>query len=166
VNPFRGGGAEVAENQPKQGVGYTAFFVATIRAAETGRERPLFHDPYARLFTRDDVDVAVRSLPFFATVARCRTVWFDDAVRRAIDAGRSQVVILGAGFDSRALRLARPGASFFEIDQPQVQAIKNVEGNVKIFMDECAGLDGINECSEIKCAKCGWFTLYSWRDEF
>jgi methyltransferase (TIGR00027 family) len=84
----------------------------------------LFHDPYARLFTRDDVDVAVRSMPFFVTVARCRTVWFDDAVRRALDAGRSQVVILGVGFDSRALRLARPGASFFEIDQPQVLAIK------------------------------------------
>ncbi|MFY0574797.1 hypothetical protein ACN28S_10920 [Cystobacter fuscus] len=42
----------------------------------------------------------------------------------------------------------------------------NVEGNIKIFMDEWAGLDGVNECSEIKCAKCGWFTLYSWRDEF
>ncbi len=42
----------------------------------------------------------------------------------------------------------------------------NVEGNVKIFMDESAGLNGVNECSEIKCARCGWFTLYSWRDEF
>lgn len=42
----------------------------------------------------------------------------------------------------------------------------NVEGNMKIFMDESAGLDGVNECSEIQCARCGWFTLYRWRDEF
>jgi methyltransferase (TIGR00027 family) len=114
----------VAGSEQKQGVGYTAFFVATVRALETGHERPLFHDPYARLFMRDDVGVAMRSLPFFTSIARCRTVWFDDAVRRALDAGRSQVVILGAGFDSRALRLARPGASFFEIDQQQVLEIK------------------------------------------
>jgi methyltransferase (TIGR00027 family) len=50
-----------------------------------------------------------------------RTAWLDDAVGRWTG---TQVVLLGAGFDSRAARLARPGLSFFEIDHPATQAEK------------------------------------------
>lgn len=53
-----------------------------------------------------------------------RTVYIDAAVVRAIDAGIDQVVILGAGYDSRAWRLAKPGVTFFEIDLPATQAEK------------------------------------------
>jgi methyltransferase (TIGR00027 family) len=38
--------------------------------------------------------------------------------------GFSQVVILGAGLDSRAARLARAGVRFFEVDQPASHADK------------------------------------------
>ncbi|HMC41641.1 MAG TPA: SAM-dependent methyltransferase, partial [Acidimicrobiales bacterium] len=59
----------------------------------------------------------------FAHVA-ARTCFFDDHVLRALDDGVSQVVVIGAGYDSRAWRLARPGVRFFEVDHPATQADK------------------------------------------
>jgi methyltransferase (TIGR00027 family) len=56
----------------------------------------------------------------FAWLA-ARTHFFDDAVTEALDADVRQVVIVGAGYDSRAWRLARPGVRFFEIDHPATQ---------------------------------------------
>lgn len=53
-----------------------------------------------------------------------RTRFFDDAVTSALDAGVRQVVVIGAGYDSRAWRLARPGVRFFEVDHPATQADK------------------------------------------
>jgi methyltransferase (TIGR00027 family) len=61
--------------------------------------------------------------PTFAYLA-ARTRFFDEAVRDAIDAGAAQVVIVGAGYDSRAWRLRRAGVRFFEIDHPATQADK------------------------------------------
>ena len=59
----------------------------------------------------------------FAWLA-ARTRFFDDAVTSALDAGIDQVVIVGAGYDSRAWRLARDGVRFFEVDHPATQADK------------------------------------------
>ena len=55
-----------------------------------------------------------------------RTKYVDAACQRALAEGIGQVVILGAGFDSRALRLAgaAPGTRFFELDAPPTQAAK------------------------------------------
>jgi methyltransferase (TIGR00027 family) len=53
-----------------------------------------------------------------------RTRYLDDCVGRALDRGMRQVVILGAGLDTRAARLGREGARFFEVDQPASQADK------------------------------------------
>lgn len=53
-----------------------------------------------------------------------RTRFFDDAVTDALDAGVRQVVVVAAGYDSRAWRLARPGVRFFEVDHPATQADK------------------------------------------
>lgn len=55
----------------------------------------------------------------------CRTRYIDETVIAALDAGFRQVVILGAGLDTRALRL--PGidqAQVFELDMPRVQQAK------------------------------------------
>jgi O-methyltransferase involved in polyketide biosynthesis len=60
------------------------------------------------------------SIPYLAA----RTRFFDRFVRDALDGGCRQVVILAAGFDSRAWRLARPGATFFEVDRPATQEDK------------------------------------------
>jgi methyltransferase (TIGR00027 family) len=53
-----------------------------------------------------------------------RTRFFDERVLAALAAGIRQVVILGAGYDDRALRFRAPGVRFFEIDHPATQQDK------------------------------------------
>jgi methyltransferase (TIGR00027 family) len=63
-----------------------------------------------------------RNRPFVYVAARTR--FYDAAVTDALDAGVRQVVILGAGYDSRAWRLGRESVAFFEVDLPDVQEDK------------------------------------------
>ena len=63
-----------------------------------------------------------------------RKRWIEDAVRGALARGCRQVVVLGAGFDTLAARLAPqfPAVRFIEIDHPATQAVKRrVEEDVK-----------------------------------
>jgi methyltransferase (TIGR00027 family) len=53
-----------------------------------------------------------------------RTRFFDERVLAAISAGIRQVVILGAGYDDRALRFRSPGVRFVELDHPATHADK------------------------------------------
>ncbi len=55
---------------------------------------------------------------------RARTTFFDEAVTSSIAEGVTQVVILGAGYDDRALRFRSPGVHFIEIDHPATQTDK------------------------------------------
>ncbi len=55
---------------------------------------------------------------------QARTAFVDDAVLSAIAAGVTQVVVVGAGYDDRALRFRTPGVRFFEVDHPLTQADK------------------------------------------
>ena len=106
-------------------VSATAAPVALVRAAEgalPAGER-LFEDPFAQLFLGDTLDAAVvdrfGQIPFMRESLRLRTRYFDDVVRGALADGLSQVVLLGAGFDCRALRmpeLARPNVTVLEVD--------------------------------------------------
>ena len=57
-------------------------------------------------------------------MVRFRTRYFNRFVERGIAAGARQVVLLGGGFDMRAHILARPGVSFFEVDQKAVLEFK------------------------------------------
>ena len=55
----------------------------------------------------------------------CRTKFFDEYFLAAARDGIRQAVILAAGLDSRAWRLAWPdGCVVYEIDQPKVLAFK------------------------------------------
>lgn len=45
----------------------------------------------------------------------------------ALDDGARQVLVVGAGYDSRAWRLARPGVTYFEVDQPATQEDKRAK---------------------------------------
>jgi methyltransferase (TIGR00027 family) len=51
-----------------------------------------------------------------------RTLYIDSALERAAAEGATQVVVLGAGFDSRAYRFraSHPQLRFFEVDLPQM----------------------------------------------
>ena len=103
----------------------TAGAIARVRADE-GALPPgarLFEDPYAALFVGGAAAAAAvdlfRTVPFFRESVRLRTRFIDDAARRALGDGIRQIVVPGAGFDCRALRLpeiAAAGASVFEVD--------------------------------------------------
>jgi methyltransferase (TIGR00027 family) len=55
----------------------------------------------------------------------CRTRYIDDVLRRAIEGGVEQALILGAGFDTRAYRIpGMDGVHVFEVDHPEAQAAK------------------------------------------
>lgn len=106
----------------------TAFSIAAVRAEE--RRRPegerLFDDPFAALFESAgghaaEATARYLALPFFRDGVRLRTRFIDDAVRSALGDGLGQLVLLGAGFDARGLRMpeiAERGARVFEIDSP------------------------------------------------
>jgi len=53
-----------------------------------------------------------------------RTRFTDEKVMTALARGVAQVVVLGAGYDDRALRFRTPGVRFFEVDHPDTQADK------------------------------------------
>jgi methyltransferase (TIGR00027 family) len=129
-----------------ESVGATALGVAAARASETESERPLFRDPFARVFLEAagegmwsmfdrsalaaeladaDPDLAARMrglVDFFAS----RTAFIDDFFLSAADAGLRQVVILAAGLDARSWRLPWPhGTRVYELDQPKVLEFKS-----------------------------------------
>ena len=58
-----------------------------------------------------------RASQYFAHLAT-RTLYFDEALKAAVDGGVSQVVVLAAGYDSRAVRMSQLPARFFEVDHP------------------------------------------------
>lgn len=104
----------------------TAYAIALVRAQEGTSEEgePLFEDPYARIFAaagehaREGTERFL-SLPFFREGIRLRTRHIDDVVREAIAGGARQLVLMGAGFDARALRLpevAQQAVQTFEVD--------------------------------------------------
>jgi methyltransferase (TIGR00027 family) len=53
-----------------------------------------------------------------------RTAFIDAETLRAVTGGIGQVVIVGAGYDGRALRFRSPGVRFFELDHPATQVDK------------------------------------------
>src|SRR5690349_19833562 len=116
-------------------VSTTAVGVAAIRAAEAAQPDPLFTDPLAAEFVRaadtfwtargDDAATARRVSALIMWV-RVRTRFLDDVVTRACADGSRQCVVLGAGLDARAFRLALPAdVRFFELDLPDVLAFKD-----------------------------------------
>lgn len=55
-----------------------------------------------------------------------RTKYIDEVFSKAIKNGFEQIIIFGAGFDTRAIRLIKGDANIkiWEIDQPQTQSVK------------------------------------------
>jgi methyltransferase (TIGR00027 family) len=112
----------------------TAFSIAVVRAEEADRpaaER-LFTDPYASVFAALGAEAAENTkrfleLPFFRDGVRLRTKYLDDCVRKGLEAGLTQLVLLGAGFDARGLRMAEletHRVAVFEVDTPEQLARK------------------------------------------
>ena len=119
----------------------TAEIVCAVRAAETLRPpgRRLIDDPYARHFlatgtyrrlTAGRVTAALSRrgfdwrYPGYMAIVLLRNRWYEAALRRALADGVTQVVLLGAGYDTTALRLDLGGARLFEVDAPPTQQAK------------------------------------------
>ena len=118
--------------------------MALFRAVETAlpANQRLFEDRYAAAFLTGPLRVVAglarvpligRSVPWLLDVGWprtrssgvVRTRFIDDVVSEALRRGARQVLLLGAGFDSRAYRLAAvAGAAVFEVDHPATQAAK------------------------------------------
>jgi methyltransferase (TIGR00027 family) len=122
----------------------TAEYMALFRALESARPpgRRLFEDRFARTFLGPRLRFVVglarlpvvgRSVPAIIdrrwpgarTSGVARTRFIDDVVDATLAAGTGQVVMLGAGFDARAYRIAAMGkAAVFEVDHPATSAAK------------------------------------------
>lgn len=125
-------------------VGATATMVAAARALASEGPEPLINDPFAAPLVRavgldffrrlvdgeidpgqaydgSEKDVAVET----DSIA-VRTRFFDDFFLNAARDGIRQAVILAAGLDARAYRLAWPsGSAVYEVDQPEVVEFKS-----------------------------------------
>jgi len=106
----------------------TAFVVAEFRAEENNEPAPLYLDPVVGLFLSDESRRAAgrvaASFPQVKDLVRVRTKYLDDMLDRHIESRFQQVVILGAGLDTRAVRKRADGVSYFEIDDPATLALK------------------------------------------
>jgi methyltransferase (TIGR00027 family) len=129
----------------------SAQTVATVRAHLTWMG--IVDDPLAHSMLRPRARLMARMLrrwpgsryahsPSFSFLA-ARTRFFDEEITRALDHGITQVGIIGAGYDTRAWRLARPGVDFFEVDHPATQRDKQQRAPIKgpryVPVDLCEG---------------------------
>jgi methyltransferase (TIGR00027 family) len=98
----------------------TAFIIAEFRAEENEAATPLYRDEIVRLFLNDETKaIAARlaqTFPAAKDMVKVRTKYFDDVLSEQISQGCQQIVILGAGLDTRAVRHAAEGVTYFEID--------------------------------------------------
>ena len=120
----------------------TAQYMAFFRALETKRKNKLFCDPYAIYFLDFKLRFVTR-LSRFSIIAKyisntiqkkipgalssgiARTKYIDELIETAISNNVKQVIILGAGFDTRAIRLDfLKSVPVIEIDHPNTSNFK------------------------------------------
>ncbi len=107
----------------------TALWVAMYRACESDRPDAHFHDPHARRMAGHWGLEIVRGLPHAQSMAWSiivRTVVMDELILRCVRLGAGTVVNLGAGLDTRALRLPLPATlNWFDGDLPEMVAYRH-----------------------------------------
>jgi methyltransferase (TIGR00027 family) len=122
----------------------TAEYMALFRAIETAGppDHRLFEDPHAAALLRGSLRAVAAfaqwplagrlvprvldfGWPYTRSSGVVRTRLIDDLVRDAIRTGARQLVLLGAGFDSRPYRLPEAASvAVFEVDHPATQNAK------------------------------------------
>jgi methyltransferase (TIGR00027 family) len=110
----------------------TAVGIAVLRADESEKPEHVCYDPYARLFVPSWFYHIMRFFISSGYAERrgkgvigfltARERYIDDYLARCLQSGIDQLVILGAGYDSRAYRF--PGIRTFEVDHPATQQVK------------------------------------------
>lgn len=130
----------------RAGPGKMAEAIAMIRAYESSKheDERICYDPYAIRFINPKILEYVAKHRGEANasaennsgsiVARVR--YFDDFVKKSVNEGLEQLVIFGAGFDTRAYRIkGLENIKIFEVDHPdtqrfKVQKIKEIFGSI------------------------------------
>jgi methyltransferase (TIGR00027 family) len=106
----------------------TAFVVAEFRAEENLEPAPLYRDPIVALFLSEESRRAAKRVaddfPHVKDLVKIRTKYFDDTLDKNLLTNVSQVVILGSGLDTRAVRKAVPGVTYYEIDDAETMDVK------------------------------------------
>lgn len=157
----------------------TAEYVALYRALETSetRREPLFRDPFATHLLGGSRSLALRlanlpglrglveryadwRAPGARTSAIARTRFIDDVVRAEVARDVRQLVILGAGYDSRAHRLpALATVPVYEVDRADTQAAKRrrIEGVAGARSDvRYVAVDFARDEPSLRLADAGW----------
>src|ERR1043165_4408073 len=104
----------------------TAFYCCGVRMQDAEREQPVCGDTYARVFMNEEGLQILRlfkdeTRPNTSNVGRHRLI--DDLLREELAANPNlTVVIMGAGFDTRAFILHN--GPWVELDEPQVITYK------------------------------------------
>jgi len=112
----------------------TALLAAAYRARMSARPNPLCDDPWAGALAGEEGHALAEELlksspdadPPDDVITGLRVSYLDAYVaRHTRGAGEfRQVVILGAGLDTRAVRFAHEGVTFYEVDHPESQLYK------------------------------------------
>lgn len=119
----------------------TAEITCAQRAADSlmPAHRRLIDDPFARYFLRSrafklrtatpalarlTLSVFDRRYPGFMAIVLLRNRRYEDVLFTALHDGITQIVLLGAGYDTTALRLDLGSATLFEVDAPPTQEAK------------------------------------------
>lgn len=138
-------------NTKRKGSSKMAELIALHRVAESAlpEGQRICYDPYAVHFVDPEVLELARKnpektkamkehyerlFPGLSSSIRARVRYFDDFVKASIGEGLEQLVILGAGYDTRAYRIEvlKENAKVLEVDRPETQSLKK-EKIAKIF---------------------------------
>nr|WP_319373919.1 class I SAM-dependent methyltransferase [uncultured Methanobacterium sp.] len=135
----------------REGPSQMAEGIAMQRFAESskGEDERICYDRYAVHFIRPEViefgkkhpeeakeliENTERLFPGLSSSIMARVRYFDDFVKKSIEDGTEQLVILGAGYDTRAYRIEelKENMNIFEMDHPNTQGYK-IEKIKEIF---------------------------------
>ena len=104
----------------------TAYYTLAVRAADAAKAKPILGDTFAQRFMNDDAKAVWEEFKSFTkpnASNAARHAMIDEHLRRALAADpRATIVIIGAGFDTRAFRLR--GGNWFELDEPEILTYK------------------------------------------
>jgi len=129
---------KIGTKEGRKGPSKMAEGIALQRMAESmlPENERIFFDPYAIHFVDHQIlewardhpleakaiaDEFERKMPGWSNSIRARIRYFDDVVQNVVGEGFNQMVILGAGYDSRAYCIdgLRGHIQVFEVDHPQ-----------------------------------------------
>jgi methyltransferase (TIGR00027 family) len=104
----------------------TAYYPLVVRAMDAASQRPIGRDTYAHVFMNEDAQRIWEEFKSFKAPNgsnAARHVMIDDHLQRGLNTDpAAPVVIIGAGFDTRAFRLK--GGRWFEFDEPEILTYK------------------------------------------